>query len=93
MPDRTRQDSPLPSHPWLPQHLFLAMVVLFVCDVIGGLLAVVSGLATCGEACRFDTSFTVPLPSGALQPVLAWLAAPNVRPPIGTIAAIALGAL
>jgi hypothetical protein len=67
------------------------MLVLFVCDVIGGLLAVVSGVATWGEAWGFDTKFTVPLPVGAVQLVLAWLAARNVRPPVGLVAAVVLG--
>ena len=58
------------------------MLVLFVCDVIGGSLAVASGVDTRGEAWGFDTTFTVPLPVGAAQLVLAWLAARNVRPPV-----------
>jgi len=66
------------------------MLVLFVCDVIGGFLAVVSGVATWGEAWGFDTTFTVPLPVGAVQLVLAWLAARNVRPPIGLVSAVLL---
>lgn len=69
------------------------MVVLFVCDVIGGFLAVVSGIATWREAWGFDTTFTVPLPVGAVQLLLAWLAARNVRPPVGLIAAVILGVL
>ena len=72
------------------RRLLVAMLVLFVCDVIGGLLAVVSGIATWGEAWGFDTTFTVPLPVGAAQLVLAWLAARNVRPPVGLIAAVVL---
>ena len=67
------------------------MLVLFVCDMIGGLLAVVSGVATWGEAWGFDTTFTVPLPVAAVQLVLAWLAARNVRPPVGLVAAVVLG--
>ena len=70
--------------------LLVAMLVLFVCDVIGGFLAVVSGVATWGEAWGFDTKFTVPLPVGAVQLVLAWLAARNVRPPVGLLAAVVL---
>jgi hypothetical protein len=34
----------------------------------------------------------VPLPVGAAQLVLAWLAARNVRPPIGLVAAVLLSA-
>ena len=66
------------------------MLVLFVCDVIGGLLAVVSGVATWVEAWGFDTTFTVPLPVAAAQLVLAWVAARNVRPPLGLVAAALL---
>lgn len=66
------------------------MLVLLVCDVIGGYLAVASDLATWGEAWGFDTTFTVPLPVGVVQLVLAWLAARNVRPPVGLIAAVLL---
>jgi len=74
------------------RRLIVAMLVLFVCDVIGGFLAVSSGLATWGEAWGFDTKFTVPLPVAAAQLVLAWLAARNVRPPVGLVAAVLLSA-
>ena len=40
----------------------------------------------------FDTQHTVPLPTGAVQLVFAWLAARNVRPPVGLIAAVVLSA-
>ena len=73
------------------RRLLVGMLVLFVCDVIGGFLAVVSGVATWGVAWGFDTTFTVPLPVGAVQLVLAWLAARNVRPPVGMVAAVVLG--
>jgi hypothetical protein len=72
------------------RRLLVAMLVLFICDVIGGSLAVVSGVATWGEAWGFDTTFTVPLPVGAVQLALAWLAARNVRPPIGLVSAVVL---
>jgi hypothetical protein len=72
--------------------LIVAMLVLIVCDVIGGFLAVASGLNTWGEAWGFDTKFAVPLPVGAAQLVLAWLAARNARPPVGLVAAILLSA-
>ena len=65
------------------------MLVLIVCDVIGGFLAVSSGVNTWG----FNTRFTVPLPVGAAQLVLAWLAARNVRPPVGLVAAVLLSAV
>src|SRR3954471_8197061 len=74
------------------RRLLVAMIVLFVCDVVGGLLAVVSDIATWQEAWGFDTTFTVPLPVGAVQLLLAWLAARNVRPPVGRVAAVLLSA-
>ena len=74
------------------RRLIVAMLVLIVCDVIGGFLAVSSGVNTWGEAWGFDTKFTVPLPIGAAQLVLAWLAARNVRPPVGLVAAVLLSA-
>ncbi|MGO4340394.1 hypothetical protein [Pedococcus sp. 2YAF34] len=73
------------------QRLLVAMLVLFVCDFVGGLLAVTSGVATWGVAWGFDTNFTVPLPVAAVQLLLAWLAARNVRPPVGFVAAVVLG--
>jgi hypothetical protein len=72
------------------RRLIIAMLVLIVCDVIGGFLAVSSGVNTWGEAWGFNTKFTVPLPVGAAQLVLAWLAARNVRPPVGLVAAVVL---
>jgi hypothetical protein len=74
------------------RRLIVAMLVLIVCDVIGGFLAVSSGVNTWGEAWGFNTKFTVPLPVGVAQLVLAWLAARNVRPPVGLVAAIVLSA-
>src|SRR3954451_7959956 len=74
------------------RRLIVAMLVLIVCDVIGGFLAVASGVNTWGEAWGFNTKFTVPLPVGAAQLVLAWLAARNVRSPIGLVAALLLSA-
>ena len=72
--------------------LILSMLVLVVCDVIGGFLAVASGVDTWDEAWGFNTDSTVPLPVGIAQLVLAWLAARNVRPPVGLIAAVVLSA-
>ena len=72
--------------------LILSMLVLVVCDVIGGFLAVASGVDTWDEAWGFNTDSTVPLPVGVAQLVLAWLAARNVRPPVGLIAAVVLSA-
>src|SRR4051794_16094024 len=72
------------------RRLIVATLVLIVCDVIGGFLAVSSGVNTWGEAWGFNTKFTVPLPVGAAQLVLAWLAARNVRPRVGLVAAVLL---
>ena len=74
------------------RRLLVATLVLFVCDVIGGFLAVASGVNTWGEAWGFDTTFTVPLPVGAAQLVLAWLAARNRWPRVGRKAAVLLSA-
>ena len=68
------------------------MLVLVVCDVIGGFLAVAEGVDTWDEAWGFNTDSTVPLPGGGAQLVLAWLAERNVRPPVGLIAAVVLSA-
>jgi len=68
------------------------MLVLVVCDVIGGFLALASGADTWDEAWGFNTDSTVPLPVGAAQLAFAWLAARNVRPPVGLIAAVLLSA-
>lgn len=72
--------------------LLLSMVLLVVCDVIGGFIGVATDDETWGSAWGFDTESTVPLPVGAVQLFLAWLAARNVRPPVGRIAAVVLGA-
>src|SRR3954467_12974391 len=74
------------------RRLVVATLVLIVCDVIGGFLAVASGVNTWAEAWGFEATFTVPLPVGAAQLVLAWLAARNVRPPVGLVAAVLLSA-
>lgn len=70
--------------------LVLAMVVLLLCDVIGGFIALRSDADTWNEAWGFETKSTVPLPVGAVQLGLAWLAGRNTRPPVGRIAAVAL---
>ena len=66
------------------------MLGLLVCDVVGGFVALASGADTWNEAWGFETQHTVPLPVGAAQLVLAWLAARNTRPPVGLIAAVLL---
>ncbi|MGH3459240.1 hypothetical protein [Aeromicrobium sp.] len=72
--------------------LVLSALLLVVADVIGGLLAVASGVDSWSEAWGFETESTVPLPIGVAQLALAWLAARNVRPPVGLIAAALLSA-
>jgi hypothetical protein len=72
------------------RRLIVAVLVLFVCDVIGGFIGVSEGVNTWGEAWGFNTESTVPLPVGAAQLVLAWLAARNLRPPLGLVAAVVL---
>lgn len=72
--------------------LVRSTLVLVVCDVIGGFLALASGVDSWNEAWGFETDSTVPLPIGAAQLALAWLAARNVRPPVGLIAAALLSA-
>ena len=71
----------------------MAMLVLFVCDVIGGFIGVASGAETSGTAWGFDTHSTVPVPMAAAQLVLAWLAARDVWRRVGFVAAILLSAI
>ena len=72
--------------------LVVATLVLFVCDVIGGFIALDSGVDTWNEAWGFETEHTVPLPVGVVQLLLAWLAAVNARPPVGMVSAGLLSA-
>jgi hypothetical protein len=44
----------------------VAVVVLFICDVIGGFIGVASGAETWDTAWGFVTHSTVPLPMGAV---------------------------
>ena len=76
----------------LGRALILAMLTLLVCDVVGGFIAVASGVDTWDHAWGFDTEYTVPLPVGVVQLALAWLAGREVRPPVGRIAAVLLSA-
>ena len=75
------------------RRLIVTMLVLFVCDVIGGFIGVASGAETWGTAWGFDTHSTVPVPMGAAQLVLAWWAAHDVRPRVGFVAAVLLSAV
>jgi hypothetical protein len=70
--------------------ILLATVVLIVIDVVGGIVAVSADVNTWGEAWGSRALLAAPLPMMVAQLVLAWLAARNVRPPIGFIAAIVL---
>ena len=70
--------------------VFLGTVALIIIDIVGGVLAVSSDVNTWGEAWGSQALLAAPLPMMAAQLVLAWLAARNVRPPIGLVAAIVL---
>ena len=72
------------------RRLLVATVILVLVDVIGGILAVSSDVNTWGEAWGSEALLAAPLPMMVAQLVLAWLAARNVRPPIGLVAAIVL---
>jgi len=73
------------------RRLLVATVTLLGVDVIGGILAVASDVNTWGEAWGSKALLAAPLPMMVAQLVLAWLAARNVRPPVGLVAAILLG--
>lgn len=88
-----RHTSSLPSMTSSGRRLVVAMMVLLICDVIGGLIGVASGAETWGTAWGFDTQSTVPLPMGAAQLALAWLAARDARPGVGFVAAVLLSAI
>jgi hypothetical protein len=75
------------------RRLLLAIVVLIGADVIGVFIAVSSGDTERGKVWGFDIVGFVPLPMMVADLVLAWLAARNVRPPIGRVAAIALSVI
>ncbi len=70
--------------------VLLGTVVLIVIDIIGGVLAVSSGVNTWGEAWGPKALLAAPVPMMVAQLVLAWLAARNVRPPVGLGAAVLL---
>ena len=76
------------------QRLLLATVALVVVDVICVFLAVASDITPWGPGLLgFEIVGFVPLPMMALDLALAWLAARNVRPPVGRIAAILLAVI
>lgn len=72
------------------RRLLVATVILVAVDAIGGVIAVSSDVNTWGEAWGSEALLAAPLPMVAAQLVLAWLAARNVRPPVGLIAAVLL---
>jgi hypothetical protein len=73
--------------------LVLSMLVLFVCDVVGGFIGVATGDESWGTAWGFDTESTVPLPIAAVQVLLAWLAARHVQRRVALTAAVVLCAM
>jgi len=76
------------------RRLLIAIAALIVVDVICLFLAVASDITPWGPGIvGFEIVGFVPLPMMALDLVLAWLAARNVRPPVGRIAAILLGVI
>jgi hypothetical protein len=75
------------------RRLIVAMLVLLASDVVGGFVGVATDAETWGTVWGFDTHSTVPLPMGLAQLALAWLAARDVRPRLGFVAAALLGAI
>jgi hypothetical protein len=76
------------------RRLLIAIAALIVVDLICVFLAVASDITPWGPGIvGFEIVGFVPLPMMALDLVLAWLAARNVRPPVGRIAAILLGVI
>jgi hypothetical protein len=75
------------------RRLLLATVALIGADVIGVFIAVSSDITPRGKVWGFDIVGFVPLPMVLAELVLAWLAARNVRPPIGRIAAVLLSVI
>ena len=76
------------------RRLLLAVVALTAVNVVAVFLAVDSGATEgWGKVWGFDIVGFIPLPMVAVELVLAWLAARNVRPPVGRVAAILLGVI
>ena len=76
------------------RRLLLAIVALTAVNVIGVFLAVDSGATeSWSKVWGFDILGFIPLPMVVVELVLAWLAARNVRPPTGRIAAIILSVI
>ena len=75
----------------VPRALVASAALLLVCDVVGGFIALRSGADGWNEAWGFETDSSVPLPVGAVQLLLAWLAARDNRSRVGLVAAVVLG--
>jgi hypothetical protein len=76
------------------QRLLLVLAALICANVICVFLAVDSGLTeSWGKVWGFDIVGFIPLPMVVVELVLAWVAARNVRPPIGRVAAIILSVI
>jgi uncharacterized membrane protein (DUF485 family) len=75
------------------RRLLVAMLVLLVCDAVGGFIGVATGAETWSTAWGFDTHSTVPLPMGALQLLLAWVAARDMRSRAAFVVAVLLGVI
>jgi hypothetical protein len=72
------------------RRLLLTIVALIAANVVCVFLAVDSGVTERGKVWGFDIVGFIPLPMVVVELVLVWLAARNVRPPIGRVAAIVL---
>ena len=75
------------------RRLLTATVVLAGVDIVAAVVAVSSGLTGKGQVWGFDILGFVPFPMILADLVLAWLAARDVRPPIGRVAAVLLGVI
>jgi hypothetical protein len=75
------------------RRLLLAILALTAANVVAVFIAVDAGLTERGKVWGFDIMGFVPLPMVAVELVLVGLAARNVRPPIGRIAAIILSVI
>lgn len=76
------------------RRLLLGIAALLCANVVCVFLAVDSGLTeSWGKVWGFDIVGFIPLPMVAVELVLAWLAARNVRPPMGRVAAIVLAVI
>ena len=75
------------------RRLLLAIVALIAANVVAVVLAVEAGLTERGKVWGFDILGFIPWPMVVVELVLAGLAARNVRPPIGRVAAIILSVI